>query len=53
MINKSTNTAAKMRGQEAERNVWRLYLIDNKSLSEISKLLNITKSKLKNTYGLK
>jgi hypothetical protein len=27
MINKSTNTAPKMRGQEAERNVWRLYII--------------------------
>jgi DNA-directed RNA polymerase specialized sigma24 family protein len=53
MINKPTNTAPKMRGQEPERNVWRLYLIDNKSLSEISKLLNITKSKLKNTYGIK
>ena len=53
MINKLTNTAPKMPGQEAERNAWRLYLIDNKSLSEISKLLNITKSKLKNTYGLK
>ena len=32
---------------------WRLYLIDNKSLTEISKMLNITKSKLKNEYGLK
>ena len=53
MINKLTNTVPKMPGQEAERNVWRLYLIDNKSLSEISKLLNITKSKLKNNYGLK
>ena len=53
MINKPTNTALKMPGREAERNVWRLYIIDNKSLSEISKLLNITKSKLKNTYGLK
>lgn len=32
---------------------WRLYLLDNKSLTEISKLLNITKNKLKNEYGLK
>ena len=42
-----------MRGREVERNVWRLYIADNKSITEISKLLNITKSKLKNTYGLK
>lgn len=42
-----------MPGREAERNVWRLYIVDNKSITEISKLLNITKSKLKNTYGLK
>jgi hypothetical protein len=27
--------------------VWRLYIIDNKSISEISKQLNITKNKLK------
>ena len=27
--------------------VWRLYLIDNKSITEISKELNITKNKLK------
>jgi len=33
--------------------VWRLYLIDNKSVSEISKELNITKNKLKLKYGLK
>lgn len=32
---------------------WRLYLLDNKSLTEISKLLNVTKNKLKNEYGLK
>jgi len=32
---------------------WRLYLLDNKSLTEISKLLNITKNKLKTQYGLK
>ena len=42
-----------MLGQEVEHNVWRLYIADNKSITEISKLLNITKSKLKNTYGLK
>ena len=42
-----------MPGREVERNVWRLYIVDNKSITEISKLLNITKSKLKNTYGLK
>ena len=33
--------------------VWRLYIIDNKSISEISKELNITKNKLKLKYGLK
>ena len=33
--------------------VWRLYLLDNKSITEISKELNITKSKLKVQYGLK
>ena len=33
--------------------VWRLYLLDNKSITEISKELNITKSKLKIQYGLK
>jgi len=33
--------------------VWRLYLIDNKSITEISKELNITKNKLKLKYGLK
>jgi len=32
---------------------WRLYLLDNKSLTEISKMLNITKNKLINEYGLK
>ena len=33
--------------------VWKLYLIDNKSITQISKELNITKSKLKVKYGLK
>ena len=33
--------------------VWRLYLINNKSITEISKELNITKNKLKTQYGLK
>lgn len=33
--------------------VWRLYLLDNKSITEISKELNITKSKLRIKYGLK
>jgi len=33
--------------------VWRLYIIDNKSITEISKELNITKNKLKLKYGLK
>tara|TARA_B100000575_G_C22481049_1_gene318535 strand:- start:95 stop:211 length:117 start_codon:yes stop_codon:yes gene_type:complete len=33
--------------------IWRLYLLDNKSITEISKELNITKSKLKLKYGLK
>jgi len=33
--------------------VWRLYLIDNKSITEISKELNITKSKLQTQYGIK
>ena len=33
--------------------VWKLYLLDNKSITEISKELNITKSKLKIQYGLK
>tara|TARA_R100000479_G_scaffold164205_1_gene102979 strand:- start:699 stop:815 length:117 start_codon:yes stop_codon:yes gene_type:complete len=33
--------------------VWRLYLLDNKSITQISKELNITKSKLKLKYGLK
>lgn len=33
--------------------VWRLYLLDNKSITEISKELNITKSKLRRQYGLK
>ena len=33
--------------------VWRLYLLDNKSITEISNKLNITKSKLKTQYGLK
>ena len=33
--------------------VWRLYLLDNKSITEISKELNITKGKLKTQYGLK
>lgn len=33
--------------------VWRLYLLDNKSITEISKELNITKSKLKTQFGLK
>ncbi len=32
---------------------WRLYLLHNKSLTEISNILNIAKSKLKNEYGLK
>lgn len=32
--------------------VWRLYLLDNKSITEISKELNITKSKLKTKYGI-
>ena len=33
--------------------VWRLYLVNNKSITEISEKLNITKSKLKIKYGLK
>jgi DNA-binding transcriptional regulator LsrR (DeoR family) len=33
--------------------VWRLYLLDNKSITEISNQLNITKNKLKTQYGLK
>lgn len=33
--------------------IWRMYLVDNKSVSEISTLLNITKTKLKKEYGLK
>lgn len=33
--------------------VWRLYLVSNKSITEISEQLNITKSKLKIKYGLK
>ena len=33
--------------------VWRLYIIDNKSITEKSKELNITKNKLKLKYGLK
>ena len=33
--------------------VWRLYLLDNKSITEISKELNIIKNKLKLKYGLK
>ena len=33
--------------------IWRLYLVNNKSITEISKELNITKTKLKNYYGLK
>ena len=33
--------------------VWRLYLLDNKSITQISKELNITKNKLKLKYGLK
>lgn len=33
--------------------VWRLYLLNNKSITEISKELNITKTELKIKYGLK
>ena len=33
--------------------VWKLYLVNNKSITEISEQLNITKSKLKIKYGLK
>lgn len=33
--------------------VWRLYLLNNKSITEISKELNITKTKLRIKYGLK
>ena len=33
--------------------VWKLYLVNNKSITEISEQLNITKSKLKIKYGIK